>query len=237
MKKIIFVLLLSAYLYASESFGGIGVAMFKSSRGVSIAGVANGSPASAADLRLGDCVIAVNGADIAKKTVSEVKHMIRDDAGKPLTLTIVREGNTFDVDLTRVKMEIVSLGNDKDVKNVASRNFELLDIVEVKDRKTGFYVEQSSGAPTTRSTSILPFGDAKLDLFTRKSVDVKVFEPGQFTVKILTADGSLVSQKDISAESVGLKSIQWDNTLLAAGSYTIVLKQGNRASSYPQKLK
>lgn len=185
-----------SFAIAAENYAGIGVALYKSSRGATVAAIAKGSPASAADLRLGDCVIAVNGADIAKKTVSEVKHMIRDDAGKPLTLTIVREGNTFDVDLTRVKMEIVSLGNDKDVKNVASRNFELLDIV-----------------------------------------DVKVFEPGQFTVKILTADGSLVSQKDISAESVGLKSIQWDNTLLAAGSYTIVLKQGNRASSYPQKLK
>lgn len=222
---------------AAENYAGIGVALYKSSRGATVAAIANGSPASAADLRLGDCVIAVNGADIAKKTVSEVKHMIRDDAGKPLTLTIVRDGNTLNVELTRIKMQVVSLKDKGDAKQVASNNYALLDVVNVKDEKTGFYVEKSAVSPEKRSPVIEPFGDVRLNRFTRKNVDVNVLLPGHFTIKILTADGSLVSQKDVNAENIGLKSIHWDNTLLAAGSYTIVLKQGSRLSSYQKKLR
>lgn len=237
MKKIALVLLLCSCLYASDSFGGIGIAMYKSSRGVSVAGVANGSPASDADLQVGDCIIAVNGVDIAKKTVSEVKYMIRDDAGKPLTLTIVREGNTLNIDLTRVKMEVVSLENKGDARNAASQNYELIDVVSVKNQKAGFYVEQSSVAPALRTVNEEPFENVKLKRFTRKNVDVEVLEPGRFTIKILTVDGALVSQREIDAESTGFKSIHWDNTLLAAGNYTIVFKQGFRSSSYQNKLK
>lgn len=237
MKKIILVLLLCSCVYASESFGGIGIAMYKSSRGVSVAGIAKGSPASEAGLQLGDCIVAVNGSGIAMKTVSEVKYLIRDVAGKPLTLTIVREGKTFDVDLTRVKMEVVGLERQSDAKNAASHNYTLLDVVSVKNKKTGFYVEQVSNAAEKHSSNAIPFGGAKLNRFTRKSVEVNVVEIGRFTIKILTVDGSLVSQRDVYAENVGFKSIPWDNTTLAAGDYTIVFKRGNRLSSYKQKLK
>lgn len=63
-----------------------------------VGGAMDGMPAAAAGLKGGDVVTAVNGAPIAQwDALSEA---IRSSAGKPVTLTVARDGSSFQVEVT-----------------------------------------------------------------------------------------------------------------------------------------
>ncbi|HEY76561.1 MAG TPA: S41 family peptidase [Thermoflexia bacterium] len=94
---------------ASGTFQGIGA--FVRMRGdgkLEIVGVFEGSPAEAAGLQEGDLVIAVNGESIVGYSLYEAITLIRGPAGTEVTLTIERpkQGETFDVTVTRARLEI-----------------------------------------------------------------------------------------------------------------------------------
>jgi regulator of sigma E protease len=63
-----------------------------------IAGVAPDSPAAEADLREGDLVIEVNAEPIGDS--NELHDRIMEHVGEPTTLTVLRDGETFDVTIT-----------------------------------------------------------------------------------------------------------------------------------------
>ncbi|MBM4042491.1 MAG: PDZ domain-containing protein [Planctomycetes bacterium] len=73
-----------------------------------IAGIANDSPAERAGLRLGDIIREVDGTRV--RSIAEATPLLQGDAGKPVTLTIERSGNTQKVELTR---DVVVWGKSK----------------------------------------------------------------------------------------------------------------------------
>jgi C-terminal peptidase prc len=60
-----------------------------------------GTPADTAGLRPDDLILGVDGAEITGWTVDEVTTMVRGPAGSDVILTIQRDGDVFDVTITR----------------------------------------------------------------------------------------------------------------------------------------
>ena len=65
-----------------------------------------GSPAEAAGLRSGDIVRAVDGADVNGSTMQDQITKVRGEAGTDVTLTLERNGERFDVTITRAEIQI-----------------------------------------------------------------------------------------------------------------------------------
>ncbi len=65
-----------------------------------------GSPAEAAGLQSGDEIVGVEGEPIDGWSFEEVTSRVRGPAGTPVTLTILREGSTFDVTIVRAAIEL-----------------------------------------------------------------------------------------------------------------------------------
>jgi carboxyl-terminal processing protease len=64
------------------------------------------SPAQAAGIEAGDAVVAVDGMDITGWTIDEVTTTVRGQAGTDVTLTMLRDGETFEVTITRAAVEV-----------------------------------------------------------------------------------------------------------------------------------
>lgn len=64
------------------------------------------SPAQAAGIEAGDAVVAVNGSDIIGWAIDEVTATVRGQAGTDVTLTMLRDGETFVVTITRAAVEV-----------------------------------------------------------------------------------------------------------------------------------
>lgn len=83
-----------------------GIKMF--TEGVLVVGIANVdtrkgavSPAADAGLRVGDSILAIDGDEV--DDTEQVAHRIEQSGGRPLTMTVRRQGVSFDVSLTPVE--------------------------------------------------------------------------------------------------------------------------------------
>jgi len=65
-----------------------------------------GSPAASAGLMRNDVILRVDGADVDGWTVDEVTSRVRGQAGSEVTLTVLRDGNQFDVTIIRAEVTI-----------------------------------------------------------------------------------------------------------------------------------
>ena len=226
---------LAVFSGGAESFGGIGIAMYKSGLGASVAGVASGSPADAAGLKAGDCITAVDGESVSGKKVSEIRELIRDVAGKPVVLTVSRDGETHELTINRVSMKIAGVSDSSDAK-ASSEKYELLDVINVKKKSTAFYIGKTPETKAVPGNENQSASDVRLRGFDRKSVDVDILSEGDFTVKIFSANGSLIKQRKVANYSKGARSIPWDNSKLPAGNYTVKITQGGKTSAYVRNL-
>jgi carboxyl-terminal processing protease len=65
-----------------------------------------GTPAEEAGLERDDVIVAVNGEDVRGRTLDEVTATVRGPAGTEVTLTVERNGERIDIDLTRAAVTI-----------------------------------------------------------------------------------------------------------------------------------
>lgn len=84
---------------------------------VLIASTIEGTPAEAAGIQGGDVIVGVDGEDVIGWTIEELTARVRGPAGTDVTLTILRNGETFDVTITRAAvvipvLETALFGND-----------------------------------------------------------------------------------------------------------------------------
>ena len=71
-----------------------------------------GAPAEGAGLQRDDVIVAVDGESIVGWTVDEVTATVRGPAGTDVTLTIERQGETFDVTITRAAVTIPVIASE-----------------------------------------------------------------------------------------------------------------------------
>lgn len=113
------------------AFDGIGatVNMDENNRLVIVSPIA-GSPAAQAGLRPGDWIMAANGEDTTKMTVSEAVQKIRGPRGTKVRLTIKREGeNPFDVEIVRGPIPEVTV-----YQRMLPEGFAYIQITQVTQR-------------------------------------------------------------------------------------------------------
>lgn len=70
-----------------------------------VSGVIRNSPAEAAGLMEGDIIYKVDGEDMTGLEIDEVVSHIRGEEGTKVTVTLIRNGETIDVELTRAKVD------------------------------------------------------------------------------------------------------------------------------------
>ncbi len=90
-----------------NAYVGIGVTVSANADGLGmdVLQVTEGGPAQAAGLLAGDIITAVDGADISGMTTTEVRNLIRGEAGTQVTLTLLRDGQTLTVSVTREEIQ------------------------------------------------------------------------------------------------------------------------------------
>jgi carboxyl-terminal processing protease len=76
----------------SGQYAGIGVTLGIFSGDLFIISVIDGQPAAKAGLKVGDQIIAIDGAKVSKKPIDEVRSMIKGSPGTNIRLSIKRDG-------------------------------------------------------------------------------------------------------------------------------------------------
>lgn len=89
-----------------EGFGGIGVSIKTHDDGVRIGRVTPELPASRGGVEIGDIIVAVGAAPLKGLKLRAIVALLRGPAGKPVAITLRREGRPapFDLILSRVKI-------------------------------------------------------------------------------------------------------------------------------------
>jgi carboxyl-terminal processing protease len=98
---------------------GIGVLVEMVDGRITIVSPYEGSPAEEAGLEPGDIIVAADGQDLSEMELEEAAELIRGPAGTVVNLTIERNGEQFDVDVTRDVVEIPSVDGEMLEENVA----------------------------------------------------------------------------------------------------------------------
>jgi carboxyl-terminal processing protease len=92
------------------SYEGIGTLIMSRDGKTYISEIYEGYPAQKCGLMIGDCILAVNGADITQRTNEEVSILLKGQANTPLTLTIQRFGENKPFEKTLIR-EAIKLKN------------------------------------------------------------------------------------------------------------------------------
>ena len=87
-------------------YGGIGSLIHQEGANIYVAEPYEGLPADKAGLKIGDRILAVNGESTEGKNNAEVSAAMRGQAGTKVTLSLEREGKTFDVTITRAEIRL-----------------------------------------------------------------------------------------------------------------------------------
>jgi carboxyl-terminal processing protease len=88
-------------------FGGVGLYILKTDRGVEVARPIDGTPAYRVGMLAGDLIVAVDKEPALELSVDEVVKRLRGAPGSNVTMTVQRGGGaTFDVTITRAVIEI-----------------------------------------------------------------------------------------------------------------------------------
>ncbi len=85
----------------NNSIVGVGIQYQMFNDRIHVRAVLENSPAQAYGLQSGDVITHVDGVSVAGKTTDEVADMVTGQEGTKVTLTVVREGKSFDVTVVR----------------------------------------------------------------------------------------------------------------------------------------
>jgi carboxyl-terminal processing protease len=120
------------------SFGGVGiqVGLDRTTGGLVVTTPLVGTPAYEAGILAGDLIVKIDGKALENARTNEAVELIQGEIGKPVTLTVVHEGQKKPVDVTVVRAEIkieTVLGDRRKADNPAE-----WDYVIDKDKKIAY---------------------------------------------------------------------------------------------------
>ena len=236
-KLTIFVFLFFTMCAATENYGGIGIAVYKSNRGVSIVRIAKNSPADVAGLNIGDCIIEVDGVALRDKSVVDAKNMIRGALGRPVSLKLARGNEILMFDIARVDLSVVTVKDEKEANIMKCSNCKLLDVVSTRKNKAGFYVKDEKGPIFSEIKTVDILKSLKLLSFSRRKITIDVKKDSPFNVTLYTMDGTFVRRLAVSNAKMGQMDVRWDNSVLPVGQYTIELEQENKKNRSVKRLR
>lgn len=96
---------MSSYTEAMENaYVGVGVTIQLVEQGVEITEVTGGSPAEEAGIQPGDIVTQVDGQSIVELGIAGTQALVRGEVGTQVHFTVLRDGQTLELDLTRAEI-------------------------------------------------------------------------------------------------------------------------------------
>ncbi|MDQ4094951.1 MAG: S41 family peptidase [Actinomycetota bacterium] len=95
--------------YSTGSFSGIGVNLNQDGETLEILSVIPATPAAAEGLKRGDVIYAVDGEPVARMSIEEAVSMVKGAPGTEVTVTVVRDGEKIDFDITRAEIAFPNL--------------------------------------------------------------------------------------------------------------------------------
>lgn len=101
----------------SGSFGGIGTQVEKSSNAIKVIAPIAGTPASKDGIKANDLIVKINGRQTSDMTLNKAVQIMRGKVGTKVTITIKRNGQTFDKILVRAKIPVKTVTETLDSKN------------------------------------------------------------------------------------------------------------------------
>lgn len=264
--RTLFVLLLIAAAAFAESFGGIGVTIQSSPKGVQIVTVMPGSPASLQGLSAGDQILMVNRVPLEGMPLEEATAMLRGNAGETIQLAVSRakDGELWVGNLTRANLQVQLLNpqdlqswyqsstnlNQEEAAHVASlkaeQGFMLLGLLQY-----GRLVEEGQklapqqistvymGTTETPRPTVQPPLNAKISLlgFNRQRLSLQLNLPGTLEVTVFNLQGQMVANWIVPEAEAGPLSLQWKHGAPAQGSYGIQAVQGSAKSTWEVQLR
>ena len=84
-----------------SGYAGIGIAVGRTERGLTVQRVVRHSPAAAAGIQVGDRLMAIDGADVTGLGLDELAALLQGDVGSRIRVTVEREGETLDFSMSR----------------------------------------------------------------------------------------------------------------------------------------
>lgn len=109
-------------------FGGIGISVTKEGKYIEVISPIKDTPGDRANIKSGDKIIKVDGEDITNWDLHDAVDIMRGDPGTTVTLTINRNENIFDVEITREIIEIITVESE-----VLEGNIGYLQIKQFSD--------------------------------------------------------------------------------------------------------
>ncbi len=103
----------------SGEYQGIGAEVEAIDGRITIVSPIDGSPAQAAGLQPGDIIVAADGVSLDGMDVSEAAALVRGPAGTAVLLQIERDGETFDIEIIRDTVKLVSATGRMLPENIA----------------------------------------------------------------------------------------------------------------------
>ena len=100
-------------------FQGIGAEVTSEDGNITIVAPFEGSPAAENGLRTGDILRAADGVELTGMDVGEAAGLVRGPAGSTVLLTIERDGELFDVEITRGRILLPSVRSEMLDDNIA----------------------------------------------------------------------------------------------------------------------
>lgn len=99
------------------SFQGVGIQIMSSNNEIVIVSPIEGTPASEAGLQPNDVILEADGTELSGMDTNAVVEMIRGQEGTEVNLVIRRGDSTFDVNLRRAEIPIITVTGELDEEN------------------------------------------------------------------------------------------------------------------------
>ena len=268
MKKMILnaIAFFACCIFASESFGGIGVSIYQVRDGVRIAEVIPGTPAAETKLRANDVIIAVDGESLKGKSIEESKAKLRGQKNKPIEIAFVGNGDTLSATLRRTQITIKDLESDRveswygdksefnaqELETYASAmesNKQLVAVLQngtlVKSESpvsakslNGIYVEKADEfAPKVKQPKLNKNASAILKGLGRTSVGFELGSTGKAVITVMDADGAVVVKLICENAQPGYNSLKWNSENVPSGRYMVTIEHNGSVSGKSVVLK
>lgn len=126
-------------------YEGIGVGITKNDTGIVVTEVLPGSSAFEKGLKIGDIIIKVNGEDVSYLPVPTVAERITSSPDKKVIVTILRDSEELDFNLTVSSVDIPSITSEVLGEDIGYIDIETFSLTTSKQVREQFNIQKNSG--------------------------------------------------------------------------------------------